>query len=147
MTLNVPLKVSDGGPSPLLTEKVMDFIAGGSITAGDVVAFDSSQSGANRVQVVVQAAGVATVGNSLAIGFAKNSASAGERVGVVVSGYYDAANVDGSTVAGSALCGPIGTNGQAALAVAASTAPVLAVALAADTSNVAPVFVKPQFPM
>lgn len=138
---NLPLTVANGGPSPMLDEQVMQFIAGGSITAGDVVAFDTSQSGANRVQVVVQAAAVATVGNSLAIGFAKTSASTGQSFEVVVGGYYASANVDGSTAIGSALCGPIGTAGQAALAVAASTAPVLAVALEADTTNVAAVYV------
>jgi hypothetical protein len=126
---NLPLSTADGGPSPVLTTQTLQMIAGGSITAGDVVAFDTSQSGEDRVQVVVQAAGVATVGNARAIGFAQTSAVAGEAFPVVVGGYFANANVDG------------GTAGQAALAAAASTAPVLAVALEADTTNVAAVYV------
>jgi hypothetical protein len=138
---NLPLSTADGGPSPVLTTQTLQMIAGGSITAGDVVAFDTSQSGEDRVQVVVQAAGVATVGNARAIGFAQTSAVAGEAFPVVVGGYFANANVDGGTAIGTALVGPIGTAGQAALAAAASTAPVLAVALEADTTNVAAVYV------
>jgi hypothetical protein len=138
---NVPLLVADGGPSPVLDTQTMQFIAGGSITAGDVVAFDTTQSGKNRVQVVVQAATVATVGNALAVGFAQESAVSGQTFSVVVGGYYASANVDGATVAGSALIGPITAAGRCDIAAAATTAPVLAIALAADASNVAPVFV------
>ena len=141
MSYNLPLLTVDGGPSPVLTTQTLQMIAGGSITAGDVVAFDTSQSGEDRVQVVVQAAGVATVGNARAIGFAQTSAVAGEAFPVVVGGYFANANVDGATVAGSPLCGPVTANGRAEVCAAAMTAPVLAVALEADTTNVAAVYV------
>ncbi len=141
MTYNLPLTAALGGPSPALAEETQAFLAGGSITAGDVVAFDTSKTGSDAVAYVVQAATVATVGNSAAFGFAKNSASAGSLVQVVVGGYFASANVDGATVAGAPLCGPVTAAGRAEICGAAMTAPVFAVALAADVSNVAPVYV------
>jgi hypothetical protein len=142
MSYNLPLLTVDGGPSPALATQTLQMIAGGSITAGDVVAFDTTLTGEDRVQTVVQAAGVATVGNARAIGFAQTSAVAGEAFPVVVGGYFANANVDGGTAIGTALVGPIGTAGQAGLASAANTtAPVLCVALEADTTNVAAVYV------
>ena len=45
--------------------QVETFIAGGTIVAGDVVALDTTQTGADKVLYVIQAANVAT-GNPLA---------------------------------------------------------------------------------
>ena len=141
MSYNLPLLTVDGGPSPVLATQTLQMVAGGSILLGDVVAFDTTQTGEDRVQVVVQAATTATVGNARAFGFAAAAAVSGETVPVVVAGYFESANVDGATVAGSPLCGPVTAAGRAEVCAAAMTAPVFAVALAADSSNVAPVFV------
>lgn len=141
MTYNLPLTAALGGPSPALAEETMTFLASGSITAGEVVAFDTGKTGTDRVSYVAQAAAVATVGNALAFGYAKTSATDGQQVSVVVGGYYASANVDGATAAGSPLCGPVTAAGRAEVCGAAMTAPVFAVALAADVSNVAPVYV------
>ena len=141
MSYNLPLLTVDGGPSPVLATQTLQMIAGGSILLGDVVAFDTTQTGEDRVQVVVQAGTTATVGNARAFGFAAAAAVSGETVPVVVAGYFESANVDGATVAGSPLCGPVTAAGRAEVCAAAMTAPVFAVALDADSSNVAPVFV------
>jgi hypothetical protein len=138
---NLPLTVANGGPSPALNNQTVTFIAGGTIVLGDVVAFDTSLTGADAVATVVQAGTTATVGNARAFGFAAAAAVSGETVPVVVAGYFKSANVDAATVAGSPLCGPVTAAGRAEICSAAMTAPVFAVALAADASNVAPVFV------
>jgi hypothetical protein len=49
MSYNLPLLTADGGPSPALATQTLQMIAGGSITAGDVVAFDTSLTGEDRV--------------------------------------------------------------------------------------------------
>jgi len=193
MSYNLPITVANGGISPALDNQTLTFIAGGTIVAGDVVAFDTSLTTADAAATVIQcaltatvgnaraigfaaAAAVsgetvpvvvagdvvafdtslttadaaatviqcaltATVGNARAIGFAAAAAVSGETVPVVVAGYFKSANVDGAVVAGSPLCGPVTANGRAEIASAAMTAPVFAVALAADVTNVAPVFV------
>ena len=61
---------------------------------------------------------------------------------IVIAGYVEKANVAGATVAGSALIGPIGTAGRAEIEVpGTTTGSVCGIALAADTANIAPVFV------
>jgi hypothetical protein len=139
-----PTAGNDAGQS--YRTQVETFIAGGTIGAADLVAFDSSKTGHERVLYVVEAGAVATVGNPGVIGVALNAASAGETVQVVVAGYCASANVDGATVAGSALIGPIGTAGRAAIeAPGTTTGAVWGVALAADSANLAPVVVFKRF--
>jgi len=110
------------------------------------VGMDLTKTDADKALYVTQAAGVATVGSKNVVGVALASAAAGERVDVVVAGYVDSAYVDGATAAGSALIGPIGTAGQAAIEVpGTTTGAVLGVALAADTANFAPIFLFKRF--
>lgn len=118
------------------------FLAGGAIVKGDFVGFDTSKTNADRCLYVVQAAGVATVGNKNVVGVAvEAAAAAGARVKVCIAGYVEGANVDGATAAGSPLIGPIGTAGRAALEVpGTTTGRVIGVALEADTSNAADIF-------
>ena len=126
--------------------QVETFLAGGAITAGHLVGMDLTKTDADKALYVTQAAGVATVGSKNVVGVALASAAAGERVDVVVAGYVDSAYVDGATAAGSALIGPIGTAGQAAIeAPGTTTGAVLGVALAADTANFAPIFLFKRF--
>jgi hypothetical protein len=119
------------------------YLAGGAIAVGDWVAFDSSQTGADRALYVIEAAGVATVGNSAAFGVAKTAAAAaGDEVEVVIAGYCAVASVAAATVAGSPLIGPIGTAGEAAIEVPGTTTGQLCgTALEADTANLAAVIV------
>ena len=95
---------------------------------------------------VLEAAAVATVGNSAAFGVALAAAAAAAQVEVCIGGYCAAANVAGAAVAGSPLIGPIGTAGEAALeAPGTTTGTVCGIALEADTANVAAVFVIRKF--
>jgi len=118
------------------------FLAGGAISAGDWVALDTSKTGADKALYVVEAAGVATVGQANVIGVALADAAADEKVLVCIAGYCAKASVAGAAVAGSALVGPIGTAGQAAIEVPGTTSGKLCgVALAADVANYAEVLV------
>ena len=70
------------------------------------------------------------------------AATSGDKVRVCVGGYCASASVAGATVDGSALVGPIGTAGQAAIEVPGTTSGKLCgVALAADVANFAEVMV------
>lgn len=123
---------------------VKTFLAGGAIAIGDAVAYDASKTGADRVLYVIEAAGVATLGNSGVIGVAKTAAAAaGNAVEVYMPGSYcPVASVAAATVAGSALIGPIGTAGQLAIEVpGTTTGKVFAVAAEADTANFAAIFI------
>ncbi len=68
--------------------QVETFIASGTIAAGDVVAFDTAQTGADRVLYVAKA-GLVANGNGLCCGVALAAASAGETVQCVIAGYAD----------------------------------------------------------
>ena len=125
-----------------------DFIAGGAIAAGDWVAFDASKTGSDQLLYVVEAAGVATKGNSAAFGVALAAAATDEGVTVVVSGFCESAQVAAATVAGSALVGPIGTAGRAEIEVPGTTTGQLCgIALTDDSAvtNYAQVVVLKQF--
>lgn len=126
--------------------QVETFLAGGTIAAGDWVSFDTSQSGADKALFVIEAAGVATVGNPNVAGVALEAATAGQQVRVVVAGYVGVASVSGSVVAGSPLIGPIGTAGRAEIEVpGTTTGGLVGIALAADVANFAPVMVYKRF--
>lgn len=122
-------------------QEVVSFIAGGSITAGNAVAFDTNQTTTGIVNVVVNCGVVSTVGNPLCIGVALTSASTGGIAQVVVAGLHPAANVLTAVAAGAALIAAPTTAGRFAANVAAATAPVSAVCLATSVNNVAPVWV------
>jgi len=114
------------------------FLAGGTIVAGDVVALDTTQTGADRVLYVIQAANVAT-GNPLAVGVSLNAAASGEQVEVVVSGYVADVNCAGGTIGAAGL--PLSAGKTAAGEVDASantdTAGLFAVSLEAKGATTA----------
>jgi len=122
------------------------FIAGGTITAGDVVQWDTGKTGAERAYTVIQSTGTAT-GHALACGVALESAVANGRVKVVVSGYVALANA--GTVAGAgALLGAIGAGEVSTMPVQANGAvaqTVFGVSLGAKVGNFCPMIVYPQF--
>ena len=97
---NLPLLTADGGPSPALAANSFAFIAGGTIAAGDTVAFDLSQTAENKAAVVVEAPANA---GALVVGVALAAAVAGEIVRVATHGYVTSADVETGVVAGQGL--------------------------------------------
>jgi hypothetical protein len=90
---------SPGGPN---RTQVETFLAGGTITKGDAVAFDLSKTGADKVLYVIEATGGA---KALIVGVALNSAVANGDVDVAISGYVDEADVATGVTAGAQLSG------------------------------------------
>ena len=83
--------------------------------------------------------------SQVAIGFALNAATAaGDEVNVTIAGIHENANVVGSTAAGDRLI-ISSVVGQAKVITASDTSPIVAVAVEADTANVATVVVLKQF--
>ena len=97
---NLPLLTADGGISPALEANSLTFLAGGTIAAGDIVAFDLSQTAANKAAVVVEAPANA---GSLVVGVALDAAAAGGTVRVATHGYVASADVETGVVAGQGL--------------------------------------------
>jgi hypothetical protein len=97
---NLPLLTADGGISPVLDAQSFTMLAGGTIAVGDAVAFDLSQTAANRAAVVVEAPANA---GALAIGIALAAAVAGQTVPVAISGYVTNADVETGVVAGQGV--------------------------------------------
>lgn len=111
------------------------FLAGGTIVAGDVVALDKSQTGADRVLYVIQCPNVAT-GEPLAIGVSLDAAAAGDQVRVVVAGYVADVNCTAGTIlTGAALSAGKTAAGQVETAAAGDTAGLFAVALEAKSAT------------
>jgi len=125
------------------------FLAGGSVTAGDWVIFDTSKTGTNRVLYVIQSP--ATAGSGLVVGVALNSAVADGRVDVCIAGYVATANVAtlsaGAQAKGQAITTSGATAGRAIkydASVHTNTGPV-AVLLEDAASNVAACWVYKRF--
>jgi hypothetical protein len=124
------------------------------IVKGDWVAFDTSQSGAERVLCVDQAEIVAA-GNALVLGVALDSVTVTVPTAtgavnqalcrVVVGGYVEVANVLATTALGVTLSACITTAGRAAATVAGSLNSCGVTLAIADASNVAPCWVYKQF--
>jgi hypothetical protein len=123
------------------------FLSGAAISQGDWVTLDTSKTGSDRCLYVIEAAGVVTVGNPGVIGVALEAATAADqKIKVCVGGFCKVAKVASATVAGSALIGPIGTAGEAAIeAPGTTTGAVCGIGLEADTANIASVMVVKRF--
>jgi hypothetical protein len=139
--------ISPKGVSHRLQTEV--FLASATVAVGDAVAFDLSKTadGDKTLYVIKADTDVATstcvVGIVLGSAETDGSLTAESKVLVLTSGVASA-NVDGATVAGSNLT--VGaTAGQLAVASAAATFPVVAIAVEADTANVAKVLFINQF--
>ena len=120
------------------------FIAGGAIVAGDVVALDTTQTGAAKAAYVVQAGAVAT-GNPLAIGVAiEAAAAAGDQLDVVIAGYVEGVNCTaGAVTAGAAL--EAGTTAGQVADAGAGDFPIFGVALTAKAANTCTMLVYRKF--
>jgi hypothetical protein len=88
--------------------QVETFIAGGSVAvaAGDVVALDTSKTGADKALFVVEApanAGALAVGVCIGSAESNGSLTPGSKINVVVTGYVASADVETGVAAGQAL--------------------------------------------
>ena len=120
------------------------YIAGGTIVAGDVVAFDAGgQTNADRALYVTQA-GIVGTGNGLAAGVALNAAAAGEAVRVVVSGYAENVNCAAGVAAGAVLTAAGTVAGQVEAAANTDLA-VFGVALEAEAGGTIDLIVYKRF--
>jgi len=128
------------------------FLAGGTITKGQVVALDLTQSDADRALYVVPADSDATT-TVVAVGIAIEAAASGEKVKVCIAGYCEGAVVSTATAQGDML--QLGsTAGQLEVRTLSideagsatfNLFPIVAQALEADTAGLADVFVFSQF--
>ena len=118
---------------------------------GNWMAFDSGKTGADRVLFVEQAAAV-TNGNPLVVGVLRDDISVEQISGVtqdisvpvVIAGYYSAAKVASGLAIDKALS-VVTTAGEANAAAATDLVNACGVSLAAEDSDVAPVWVFKQF--
>lgn len=124
------------------------FYADGAIVIGDIVCFELTETGSDRVVNVVKADSGApatqqAIGVMIAHDGSGTDAADGDRVTVVVKGYAEGCNVVGTTTQGALLTSS-GTAGQAGLydadAADANFLP-FAQALEDDTANFADVWV------
>jgi len=139
--------ISPKGVSHRLQTEV--FLASATVAKGDAVAFDLNKTadGDKTLYVIKADTDVATstcvVGIVLSSAETDGSLTAESKILVLISGVASA-SVDGATVAGSNLT--VGaTAGQLAVASAAATYPIVAIAVEADTANVAKVLFIKQF--
>lgn len=123
----------------LLTEKVpfMTYTAKATeaISDGDAVSLLLT-GGALTISLADSAVAITA---ELPVGIAMNDAAAGDMVEVMIWGIHPTANVQASTTEGAALY-TSAVAGQ--LDDAPAVGPLVAIALAADTANVAPVYVQ-----
>jgi hypothetical protein len=124
---------TDFGASTTNRRQTEIFIANGTIAAGDVVSFDTSKTGADRVLYVIKAALVAN-GNGLCCGVAVHAASAGDNVKVVIAGYAESVTAHGAMASGNLLTASGTSAGTVDGRVAADIAPAFGVTLEAGAT-------------
>ena len=108
---------------------VWEFVANGTVTAGQVVKLDSSQTGEKKVQYVAQG-----TTDGLSIGVALETVADGATVRVCVAGYIEGVKITGTGgSAGDSLAA--GANGAVILYVAAQTDRVVATAVADESGD------------
>ena len=133
---------TDGSGTTTYPETFDRFVtlqAGGAITKGDWVSWNTGGTGTQKIVQVIQAAAISTVGNPAVVGVATATVASGADVVVQVQGYCDYAAVDAT--AGDPIVGPTSNAGRAVAAAAATTAPVCGLCLVTDTSNVGTVYI------
>jgi hypothetical protein len=128
------LKSLNAGAGEAARQKVETFIAGGSITAGDWVGFDVSQSDSDRAAYVVQGSA-----DALTFGVALETATSGAKIRVVVKGYVEGALTDAGVSSGEALTSH--ASGACDTYANTDTTPVIGVALETDSGTTCDVYV------
>lgn len=125
--------------------QIETFIAGGAITSGDWVMFETTTAtGASRVLTVIQAT-LAATGRPLTVGVAIQTAASGETVDVVVGGYVEGANVATAVLVGQSLSISTTVNGRAEAGANTAIAPYCGVALEGAAANLCDVWVIKNF--
>jgi hypothetical protein len=137
MATNTILQKLDGetdfGASASNRRQVETFVANDTIAAGDVVSFDASKTGADRVLFVVKA-GLVANGNGLCCGVALVAASAGESVQCVIAGYAEV-TTHGSVAQANLLTASGTSAGTVDGRVAGDIAPAFGITLEARTGS------------
>lgn len=128
--------------------QIETFISGGAITAGDIVAFDTSASGATRVLTVIRCP--ATIGLPNIVGVSLETVTvAGAAVDVVVAGYVEAGNATAAIPVGAAVTTSGAVAGRVltydSTAAAQSNASPIGITLGAVVANVAPMWIFKKF--
>ena len=124
--------------------QIETYIAGGTIAANDLVAFDFSKTTDAEVALTVVKADSGSTDSIAVVGFALAGASAGEKVDITVAGIHVSANVAGAVAKGDRLS-ISAVAGQADTYVNSDTVPIIGYALEDDATNVASVMVIKQF--
>tara|TARA_R110002072_G_scaffold4189_8_gene29712 strand:+ start:243 stop:683 length:441 start_codon:yes stop_codon:yes gene_type:complete len=124
---------SDFGASTSARRQVEVFIANGTVAAGDVVAFDTSKTGADRVLYVTKAALVPN-GNGLCCGVALHAATAGENLKTVIAGYAESVTSNGAMAIGNILTASGAVAGEVDGRIAADISAAFGVALEAGAN-------------
>jgi len=128
-------------------KKTVTLYASGACTKGYFVAITTDTTNGLGGSVANAAVGPgSTESNARTFGIATETVAAGANVVVQTAGKYENAYVDGSTAAGDALTGPLsgGTAGMASLLAETTFGPTVAVALEADSGNLADVMIVDQ---
>jgi hypothetical protein len=97
---------------------------------GDIVAFDTSKTGADRVLYITKAAIVA-LGNGLACGVAISVGTAGDNILVVLAGYAESVLSNGAIASGDMLTAAPTALASVTARVVADVGPAFGVALEA----------------
>ena len=119
------------------------FLASGAIVKGDAVSFDLAQSvDGDKTLFVIKSSTTAL--ERAFVGVALEGVADGEKVKVQTSGFFENANVGGTTIAGSQLC-LSGVAGQLLLYATGGINPVVAFATEADTANLADIVIVRRF--
>jgi hypothetical protein len=128
--------------------QIETFIAGAAIAVGDIVAFDTSATGASRVLTVVKCP--ATLGLPNIVGVALEAATAaGQIINVVVAGYVETVNATAAIATGTAVTTSGAVAGRVitydSTAAAQSNASPIGITLGAVVANVVPMWIFKKF--
>ena len=124
--------------------QVERYIAGGTIAANDLVAFDFSKTADGEIALTVVKADSGSANSIAVVGFALEAASAGGELNVTVAGIHVSANVAGAVAKGDRLS-ISAVAGQADTYVNSDTVPIIGYAVEDDAANIASVMVIKQF--
>ena len=132
---------------PSNRRQIETYIAGGAISANDLVAFNFDTAGGEtdgEIALTVVKADSGSTNSIAVVGFALADAADGEKVDITVAGIHVSANVAGAVAKGDRLS-ISAVAGQADTYVNSDTVPIIGYALGDDATNVASVMVIKQF--
>lgn len=135
-------------PTASNRRQIETFISSGTFAVGDIVAFDTSATGAARVLTVVKCPATLGLPNIVGVALEASTAS-GQIVDVVVAGYVETVNATAAIVAGSAVTTSGAVAGRVitydSTAAAQSNASPIGITLGAVVANVVPMWIFKKF--